>query len=79
MSLRRLHGFGLMRPQEIDGRLLHVAAFEPVRGGVLAGAIVLSWFGSGEEARRRSLPFDPSCSEEWKRSWIAVDIALRLQ
>ena len=39
----------------------------------------LPFFGSGEEARRRGLPFDSSCSEKWKRSWIAADIVLGLE
>ena len=38
----------------------------------------LPFFGTGEEARRRDLPFDPSCSEEWKRCWIEADIRLGL-
>lgn len=39
----------------------------------------LPFFGTGDEARRRELPFDPSCSEEWKRSWIEADIRMGLE
>ena len=40
--------------------------------------VSLPFFGTGEEARRRGLPFDPSCSEAWKRGWVEADIALGL-
>ena len=40
--------------------------------------VTLPFFGTGEEARRRGLPFDPSCSEAWKRGWIEADIACGL-
>jgi hypothetical protein len=39
----------------------------------------LPFFGTGDEARRRELPFDSSCSEEWKRSWIEADINVGLE
>lgn len=38
----------------------------------------LPFFGTGEEARRRGLPFDPSCSNEWKRGWVEADICIGL-
>ena len=38
--------------------------------------VSLPFFGAGEEARRRGLPFEPSCSEAWKRGWIEEDIAI---
>ncbi len=38
--------------------------------------VSLQFCGTGEEARRRGLPFDASCSEVWKRDWIEADIAL---
>lgn len=40
--------------------------------------VSLPIFGTGEEARRRGLPFDPSCSEAWKRGWIEADITFGL-
>lgn len=40
--------------------------------------VSLSFFGTGEEARRRGLPFDPAFSEAWKRGWVEADIALGL-
>ncbi len=39
----------------------------------------LPFFGTGDEARRRELPFYPGCSEEWKRSWIEADIRMGLE
>lgn len=38
----------------------------------------LPFFGTGEEARRRGLPFDPARSEAWKRGWVEADISLAL-
>lgn len=38
--------------------------------------VSLSFVGTGEDARRRGLPFDSSCSAAWKRAWIETDIAL---
>ena len=38
------------------------------------GSLPLS--GTGEEARRRGVPFEPTCSEVWKRDWIETDIML---
>ena len=36
----------------------------------------LPFFGTGGEARRRDLPFDPALSEEWKRGWIEADVSM---
>ena len=36
----------------------------------------LPFFGTGGEARRRGLPFDPALSEEWKRGWIEADLSM---
>ena len=38
----------------------------------------LPFFGTGD-GKRHELPFDPSCSEEWKRSWIEADISVGVE
>ncbi|MGI4758534.1 MAG: hypothetical protein ACRYGF_16990 [Janthinobacterium lividum] len=40
--------------------------------------VSLPFFGTGEEARRRGLPFEPACSDAWKQGWVEADIALGL-
>ena len=40
------------------------------------GQTTLPFSGTGKEARRRGLTFEPSRSEVWKRDWIETDILL---